>query len=109
LNLKVQWLKINKSVNRVFKNQNLKVFLLKHGVYDSKFNIQYINVIKKVMKTTTVKIQSSINKSLGRITLETPEQYHKHVFVVVTTYVCKLLLQRISSHTGTIKIIKIIR
>jgi len=55
------------------------------------------------MKTTTVKTQSSLNKSLGWATLEITEQYHKHVFVVATTHVCKLLLQRISSHTDAIK------
>jgi len=36
--------------------------------------------------------------------LETTEQYHKHLFVVATTHVCKLLLQRISSHSDAIKL-----
>jgi len=34
---------------------------------------------------------------------ETTEQHHIHMFVVATTHVCKLLLQRISSHTDAIK------
>jgi len=32
------------------------------------------------------------------------EIYHIHMLVVATTHVCKLLLQRISSHTDAIKI-----
>jgi len=36
---------------------------------------------------------------------ETTEQYHIHVFVIIATiHVCKLLLQRILSHTDAIKL-----
>jgi len=36
--------------------------------------------------------------------LETTERYHIHVFVVATIHVCKLLLQKISIYTDTIKL-----
>jgi len=55
------------------------------------------------MNTTTVETHPSPNKSRPRTMCETTEQYHIHLFVVTTTHVCKLSLQRISSHTDAIK------
>jgi len=41
--------------------------------------------------------------------LETADQYHIHMFVVATTHVCKLLLQRISNHTDALSHTNVIK